>query len=89
MVATGTGIAPYRTFVRRLFVEDTPARKAYKGLAWLFLGVANTDSLLYDDEWQAVKKAYPNNFRVDYALSREQVGLCMCVCVCVCVCRAD
>ena len=72
MVATGTGIAPYRTFVRRLFVEDTPARKAFKGLAWLFLGVANTDSLLYDDEWQAVKKEYPNNFRVDYALSREQ-----------------
>lgn len=31
MVATGTGIAPYRSFVRRLFVEDTPARKAYKG----------------------------------------------------------
>lgn len=72
MIATGTGIAPYRTFVRRLFVEDTPARKAFKGLAWLFLGVANTDSLLYDEEWQAVKKEYPNNFRVDYALSREQ-----------------
>ena len=26
----------------------------YKGLAWLFLGVANTDALLYDDEWQEV-----------------------------------
>jgi ferredoxin--NADP+ reductase len=72
MVATGTGIAPYRTFVRRLFVEKTPAGKAYKGLAWLFLGVANSDSLLYDDEWQEVLKKFPNNFRVDYALSREQ-----------------
>jgi ferredoxin--NADP+ reductase len=41
MVATGTGIAPYRSMVRRLFVEATPARKAYKGTAWLFLGVAN------------------------------------------------
>merc|ERR1712085_22684 len=72
MVATGTGIAPYRGFVRRLFAEDTPAAKAYKGTAWLFLGVANSDALLYDDEWQTVKKDYPDNFRLDYALSREQ-----------------
>merc|ERR1719487_2638758 len=40
MVATGTGIAPYRSFLRRLFVEKTPYGEAYKGLAWLFLGVA-------------------------------------------------
>ena len=74
MVATGTGIAPYRGFVRRLFVENTPAGAAYKGQAWLFLGVANSDALLYDDEWQEVKKNYPNNFRLDYALSREQTN---------------
>jgi ferredoxin--NADP+ reductase len=72
MVATGTGIAPYRGFVRRLFTEKTPAGKVYSGQAWLFLGVANSDALLYDDEWQEVKKNYPDNFRLDYALSREQ-----------------
>eukprot|EP00542_Grammatophora_oceanica_P014359 CAMPEP_0194043884 /NCGR_PEP_ID=MMETSP0009_2-20130614/15442_1 /TAXON_ID=210454 /ORGANISM="Grammatophora oceanica, Strain CCMP 410" /LENGTH=415 /DNA_ID=CAMNT_0038688251 /DNA_START=171 /DNA_END=1418 /DNA_ORIENTATION=+ len=72
MVATGTGIAPYRGFVRRLFVEDTPAANAYKGQAWLFLGVANSDALLYDDEFQSVKSEYPEQFRLDYALSREQ-----------------
>ena len=71
MVATGTGIAPYRSFIRRLFFEDTPAAEKYQGLAWLFLGVANSDALLYDDEWQAVLKEYPDNFRLDYALSRE------------------
>lgn len=71
MIATGTGIAPYRAFVRRLFSEQTPARDAYKGQAWLFLGVANSDSLLYDAEWQTVLKEYPENFRLDYALSRE------------------
>jgi len=71
MVATGTGIAPYRSFLRRLFVENTPAAKAYQGLAWLFLGVANKDALLYDDEWQSILKSHPNNFKVDYALSRE------------------
>merc|ERR1712224_654962 len=42
--------------------------------AWLFLGVANTDALLYDDEWQDVLKSHPNNFRLDYALSREQTN---------------
>jgi len=74
MAATGTGIAPYRGFIRRLFVEDTPAANAYKGQAWLFLGVANSDALLYDDEWQSVLKEYPDNFRLDYALSREQTN---------------
>jgi ferredoxin--NADP+ reductase len=72
MVATGTGIAPYRSFCNRLFDEETPAAAAFTGLAWLFLGVANTDALLYDEKWQAMKKAKPDNFRVDYALSREQ-----------------
>mmetsp|Transcript_9649 Transcript_9649/g.32705 ORF Transcript_9649/g.32705 Transcript_9649/m.32705 type:complete len:379 (+) Transcript_9649:52-1188(+) len=74
MVATGTGIAPYRGFIRRLFTEKTPAGEAYKGTAWLFLGVANSDSLLYDDEWQTVLKSHPKNFRLDYALSREQTN---------------
>merc|ERR1719199_360442 len=74
MVATGTGIAPYRGFIRRLFMEATPAAAAYAGEAWLFLGVANSDALLYDDEWQEAK-ANPTpaggKLRVDYALSRE------------------
>jgi len=70
MVTTGTGIAPYRAFIRRLFTEDTPAAGAYKGLAWLFLGVANSDAILYDEEWQEVLKNN-DNFRLDYALSRE------------------
>lgn len=74
MVATGTGIAPYRGFIRRLFVENTPAARAYKGQAWLFLGVANSDALLYDDEWQEVRQANPDQFRLDYALSREQTN---------------
>jgi ferredoxin--NADP+ reductase len=66
--------APYRGFVRRLFTEDTPAGEKYSGLAWLFLGVANSDATLYDDEWQAVIEKYPDNFKLDYALSREQTN---------------
>ena len=37
MVATGTGIAPYRGFLRRLFVEDTPAAeptRVSRGCSW-------------------------------------------------------
>merc|ERR1719453_1826239 len=71
MVATGTGIAPYRSFIRRLFVEDTPYGEVYKGLAWLFLGVANTDALLYDEEFQVYLRQNPDKMRMDYALSRE------------------
>eukprot|EP01018_Ginkgo_biloba_P040218 Gb_24743 [translate_table: standard] len=70
MVATGTGIAPYRGYLRILFMEDIPSFK-FKGLAWLFLGVANTDSLMYHDEFTEYKKKYPYNFRYDTALSRE------------------
>merc|ERR1719502_2139426 len=75
MVATGTGIAPYRSFLKRLFVEKTPFGEVYQGLAWLFLGVANTDALLYDADWQDILMQYPDNFRVDYALSREQTNV--------------
>ncbi len=35
------------------------------------MGAANSDARLYDDEIQSLVKAYPDQFRVDYALSRE------------------
>ncbi|BDA46638.1 Ferredoxin-NADP reductase, root isozyme, chloroplastic [Coccomyxa sp. Obi] len=73
MVATGTGIAPYRAFWRRFFLEEIEGYK-FTGLAWLFMGVANSDAKLYDDELQAILKAYPDQFRLDYALSREQTN---------------
>eukprot|EP01025_Chloroclados_australasicus_P014989 TRINITY_DN1710_c0_g1_i1.p1 TRINITY_DN1710_c0_g1~~TRINITY_DN1710_c0_g1_i1.p1 ORF type:complete len:380 (+),score=49.55 TRINITY_DN1710_c0_g1_i1:68-1207(+) len=69
-VATGTGIAPYRSFWRRCFYESVPGWN-FTGLFWLFMGVANSDAKLYDDEIQEILATYPENFRVDYALSRE------------------
>ena len=52
------GIAPYRAFWRRFFLEDVPNYK-FGGLAWLFMGVANSDAKLYDDELQMLVKEYP------------------------------
>lgn len=68
-VATGTGIAPFRSFWRRCFYEDTPWK--FTGLFWLFMGAANADGKLYDDEIQEILATAPEQFRVDYALSRE------------------
>lgn len=50
-VATGTGIAPFRAFWRRLFYEKIPGEE-FKGLLWVFMGVANSDAKLYDEEMQ-------------------------------------
>eukprot|EP00238_Polyblepharides_amylifera_P015857 CAMPEP_0196581722 /NCGR_PEP_ID=MMETSP1081-20130531/35197_1 /TAXON_ID=36882 /ORGANISM="Pyramimonas amylifera, Strain CCMP720" /LENGTH=350 /DNA_ID=CAMNT_0041902055 /DNA_START=117 /DNA_END=1169 /DNA_ORIENTATION=+ len=72
-VATGTGIAPYRSFWRRMFMERPPNYQ-FTGLLWVFMGIANTDATLYDDELQDILAAYPDQFRVDYALSREQTN---------------
>lgn len=70
MIATGTGVVPYRCYLRRLFMENVPNYK-FGGLARL-LGVANTDSLLYDDEFSKYLKDHPENFMFDKALSRAE-----------------
>merc|ERR1719482_1569636 len=49
-----------------------PAAAAYKGLAWLVLGVPTTDGLLYDADWQEIAARDPEHFRLTYAISREQ-----------------
>lgn len=75
MVATGTGIAPFRGFMHRLFMEQTVARHMYGGTAWLVLGVPVTGGLLYKEEFDAMlENANPGTLKIDYAISREMTN---------------
>ena len=73
MVATGTGIAPFRAFLHRLFMEETVARHQFQGRAWLVLGVPTTGGLLYPEEFGAMTASSPS-LEVTYAISREMTN---------------
>merc|ERR1711963_715495 len=76
VLTTGTGIAPMRSYLRLLFNDKAGANadgsRKFKGLAWLFMGVPYSASLLYDDEHKEYIEKYPDQFKFDYAVSREQ-----------------
>lgn len=71
MMATGTGIAPFRAYLWRMFKETHEDYK-FNGLAWLIFGVATTPNILYKQELEELQQQYPDNFRLSYAISREQ-----------------
>ncbi|KAK7367287.1 hypothetical protein VNO80_09296 [Phaseolus coccineus] len=73
MLATGTGIAPFRSFLWKMFFEKHDDYR-FNGLAWLFLGVPTSSSLLYKEEFEKMKEKAPENFRLDFAVSREQTN---------------
>lgn len=75
MMATGTGIAPFRAFLWRMFKPQERERNSdyqFKGLAWLIFGIPYSANILYKDELEAIAQEYPDNFRLTYAISREQ-----------------
>jgi len=71
MMATGTGIAPFRAFLWRMFKEQHEDYK-FKGLAWLFFGIPYSPNILYKEELEQLQREFPDNFRLTYAISREQ-----------------
>lgn len=73
MLATGTGIAPFRAFMRKAFVQNDPDYK-FTGKMWLFLGVPTTSTLLYKDELEEMQANFPDQIRLDWAISREQTS---------------
>ena len=75
MLATGTGIAPMRTYLRRMFEPGERAKNPdyqFRGLAWLFMGAPKTPNLLYDEDFKRYQAEFPENFRYTTAISREQ-----------------
>lgn len=71
MLATGTGIAPFRAYLWRMFKEQHEDYK-FKGLAWLIFGIPKTPNILYKEELEELAQKHPDNFRLTYAISREQ-----------------
>ncbi len=74
MLATGTGIAPMRAYLRRMF-EPTEKEKNkwnFKGKAWLFMGAPKSANLLYEEDLQRYIAENPDNFKYTKAISREQ-----------------
>ncbi|MEN9235643.1 MAG: phycobilisome linker polypeptide [Gloeomargarita sp. GMQP_bins_25] len=75
MMATGTGIAPFRAYLWRMFKpEERQLNPDYQftGFAWLIFGIPTTANILYKEELEALQAQYPDQFRLTYAISREQ-----------------
>jgi len=75
MLGTGTGIAPFRAYLWRMFKEgerNLNPDYQFKGLAWLFFGIPKTENILYKEELEQIEAQYPDNFRWTNAISREQ-----------------
>jgi len=74
MLATGTGIAPMRAYLRRMFeaTEKEKNKWNFKGKAWLFMGAPKSANLLYEEDLQRYLENYPDNFKYTKAISREQ-----------------
>jgi ferredoxin--NADP+ reductase len=66
LVATGTGIAPFRAFLHRIYRE----RDDWSGKVLLFFGVRSEAECLYRDELDAFQSRH--GFECEYAFSREQ-----------------
>ena len=74
MLATGTGIAPMRAYLRRMFEPSEREKNNwnFKGKAWLFMGAPKSANLLYEEDLQRYLENYPDNFKYTKAISREQ-----------------
>ena len=75
MMGTGTGIAPIRAYLWRMFKDEEKKVNTdyqFKGLAWLIFGIPTSPNILYKEELEELQSKYPDNFRLTYAISREQ-----------------
>ncbi|MBA0775163.1 hypothetical protein Gotri_010324 [Gossypium trilobum] len=86
MLATGTGIAPFRSFLWKMFFEKHDdykltalprGKQAFLTFTSFFILVLEHIGLGFlhsTQEFEKMKEKAPNNLRVDYAISREQTN---------------
>lgn len=67
LVATGTGVSPFRAFVRRIYGERTD----WTGEVWLFAGATRADMALFRDELEGFA-AGQRRFHYQPVFSREE-----------------
>jgi len=65
MIATGTGVAPFRSIMNHIQAKDMSFQKIH-----VIFGTRVEDGILYREEFEALAEKYPN-FSYDVALSRE------------------
>lgn len=66
MIATGTGIAPFRAFLKTRYTERTDE----KGQSWVFFGAQTQKDFLYREEYEAYREW--DTFHLITAFSREE-----------------
>jgi ferredoxin--NADP+ reductase len=66
LAATGTGIAPFRAFLRRIYGELTD----WRGSVYLYFGVRTSEECLYRNELESYRPR--DGYHLAYAFSREQ-----------------
>jgi ferredoxin--NADP+ reductase len=71
MMATGTGIAPFRAYLLRMFKEQHEDYQ-FNGKSWLIFGIPKTANILYKKELEEIQQEFSDQFRLTYAISREQ-----------------